>query len=279
MKTISLGYSTCPNDTFIFYAMINGKIDTSGLRFRDTLADVEQLNRMAFEKALDATKLSYQAFGLLLDDYILLRSGGALGRGCGPLLVSARPAGPSDLVGKKIAIPGRHTTAAMLLKLYNKGYTDLIEMTFEKIMPAVKAGIADGGIIIHEGRFTYEREGLFKVVDLGDWWEETTGFPIPLGGIFARRDLGEETIKAIDSCIRKSVEYAMLHQEEPMEYMKKYAQELSEDVIEKHVGLYVNSFSVDIGDEGVKAIEYLLKTGYECGIFEHYREDFVVSAT
>jgi len=277
VKPFSLGFSTCPNDTFIFYALIKGKIDTSELRFREILTDIEKLNKMAFKKTLAVTKLSYQAFGLLLDDYVLLRSGGALGRGCGPILISARPAGTNDLIDKKIAIPGRHTTAAMLLKLYNNDYKNLVEMSFEKIMTAVKTGAVDAGLIIHEGRFTYEKEGLFKLVDLGDWWEETTGFPIPLGGIVARRDLGEETIAVIDSGIRRSVEYAMLHPEEPMAYIKEYAQELSENVIREHVALYVNSFSLDIGEEGINAIKYLLKTGYEKGIFKNYRDDFVVS--
>ena len=276
MKTISLGFSTCPNDTFIFYALIEKKVNLRELCFQEILADVEKLNKMAFEKMLDVTKLSYQAFGLLLDDYILLRSGGALGRGCGPILVSASPVGTNDLIDKKIAIPGRHTTAAMLLKLYNNDYKNLVEMSFEKIMTAVKTGAVDAGLIIHEGRFTYEKEGLFKLVDLGDWWEETTGFPIPLGGIVARRDLGEETLAVVESGIRRSVEYAMLHPEEPMAYIKEYAQELSENVIREHVALYVNSFSLDIGEEGINAIKYLLKTGYEKGIFKNYRDDFVL---
>jgi 1,4-dihydroxy-6-naphthoate synthase len=278
VRLLTIGFSTCPNDTFIFYALIKKKIENCGLRFSETLADLETLNEMAFKRKLDATKLSYQAFGHLVDDYMLLRSGSALGRGCGPLLISNHRYEPNELVDKKIAIPGQYTTAAMLLKLYNNQYKNLVAMSFEKIMPALKKGTVEAGVIIHESRFTYEKEGLVKIVDLGNWWEETTGLPIPLGGIFARRNLGEETIAAIDFCIKKSVEYALFHKKEPMVYIKEHAQELSDNVIRQHIELYVTPFTVDLGDEGVNAIRYLLKTGYEKGIFKTYRDDFVIEA-
>ncbi|HDP69553.1 MAG TPA: 1,4-dihydroxy-6-naphthoate synthase [Actinobacteria bacterium] len=282
MNSLSIGFSTCPNDTFIFYALMNNKMKCK-INFAETLEDVETLNKMAFDSELDVTKLSFQAFGHLLDDYLLLRSGSALGRGCGPLLVSNKKYEPEELINKKIAIPGKYTTAAMLLKLYNntvsadrQDYNNLIEMSFEKIIPAIKDGIVDAGVIIHESRFTYEKEGLKKIVDLGNWWEKTTGLSIPLGGIFAKRGLGEETIKKIDTCIRNSVEYAFSHREELMGYIKKYAQELSDDVINQHIDLYVNQFSIDLGEEGIEAVRYLLKKGYKKGIFESYREDFVI---
>lgn len=276
MKSLTIGFSTCPNDTFIFYALIKNKIKDCDLNFSETLADIETLNELAFKGNLDVTKLSYHAFGHLVNDYILLRSGSALGRGCGPLLISNHRYEPNELVDKKIAIPGQYTTAAMLLKLYNNQYKNLVAMSFEKIMPAIKEGTVEAGVIIHESRFTYEKEGLVKIVDLGNWWEETTGLPIPLGGIFARRNLGKETIAAVDSCIKKSIEYALLHKEEPMGYIKEYAQELSDDVIRQHVDLYVNPFTVDLGDEGIVAIRYLLKMGHEKGIFKTYRDDFVI---
>jgi len=289
MNPLTIGFSTCPNDTFIFYALMNNKINHD-FNFTKTLDDVETLNKMAFDSELDITKLSFQAFGHLVDDYVLLRSGSALGKGCGPLLISRQKCSPEELlstdrqgVDKKIAIPGKYTTAAMLLKLYNntvfadrQEYKNLVEMSFEKIMPAIKNGDVDAGVIIHESRFTYEKEGLAKIVDLGSWWEKTTGLPIPLGGIFAKRSLGKETILKIDSCIKKSVEYAFSHKEEPMEYIKKYAQELSDDVIKQHIELYVNQFSIDLGEEGIEAVRHLLKKGYEKGIFETYREDFVI---
>ncbi len=282
MNPLTIGFSTCPNDTFIFYALMNNKINHD-FNFTETLDDVETLNKMAFGSELDITKLSFQAFGHLVDDYVLLRSGSALGKGCGPLLISRQKCSSKELVDKKIAIPGKYTTAAMLLKLYNntmstdrQEYKNLVEMSFEKIMPAIKNGDVDAGVIIHESRFTYEKEGLAKIVDLGSWWEKTTGFLIPLGGIFAKRSLGKETILKIDSCIKKSVEYAFSHREESMGYIKKYAQELSDDVIKQHIELYVNRFSSDLGKEGIEAVKYLLKKGCEKGIFETYREDFII---
>jgi len=276
MSSLTIGFSTCPNDTFIFYALMKKKVGNSELRLTETLADVETLNEMAFRSKLDITKLSYHAFGHLVDDYILLRSGSALGRGCGPLLISDLAYSPEDLTDKKIAIPGQYTTAAMLLKLYNNQFKQLIPMSFEKIMPAIKEGKVNAGVIIHESRFTYQNEGLKKIVDLGSWWEDTTGLPIPLGGIFAKRSLGKEIIANINKSITKSVEYAFSHPQEPMEYIKQYAQELSEDVIRQHIDLYVNSYSIDLGNEGIEAIRYLLKLGYEKGVFKTCRDDFII---
>jgi len=275
MKTYSLGFSTCPNDTFIFYALVNGRLNHCKLRFRERLADVETLNRMALRRELEVTKLSYHAFGHLVDDYVLLRSGSALGRGCGPLLVSRQACPPEELQDKKIAIPGKYTTAAMLLRLYAE-YKNLVEMGFEKIIPAVKEGMADAGVIIHESRFTYEKEGLARIVDLGQWWEETTGMPVPLGGIFARRDLGTEELAAVDSCLKESIRYAFSHKEEPMDYIREHAQELEDEVIEKHINLYVNPFTLDLGEEGIQAVRHMLKMGYDKGLFKSYRDDFVV---
>lgn len=275
MKTYSLGFSPCPNDTFIFYALVRGRLNHCKLRFREMLADVETLNQMAFRRELEVTKLSYHAFGHLVDDYVLLKSGGALGRGRGPLLVSRQACSPEELQDKKIAIPGKYTTAAMLLRLYAE-HKNLVEMSFEKIIPAVKMGVADAGVIIHESRFTYEKEGLVRIVDLGQWWEETTGLPVPLGGIFARRDLGIEKLAAVDSCLKESIQYAFSHREEPMEYVREHAQELEDDVIKKHVNLYVNSFTLDIGEEGIQAVRHILKMGYDKSLFRRYREDFVV---
>lgn len=276
MSSLTIGFSTCPNDTFIFYALMKNKIGDSKLRLTETLADVETLNEMAFQGKLDITKLSCHAFGHLVDDYILLRSGSALGRGCGPLLISDLSYKPEDLINKRIAIPGQYTTAAMLLRLYDNRLEQLIPMSFEKIMPAIKEGKVDAGVIIHESRFTYQNEGLKKIADLGSWWEDTTGLPIPLGGIFAKRSLGKEIIANINTSIKKSVEYAFSHLQEPMEYIKQYAQELSEDVIRQHIDLYVNSYSIDLGVEGIEAIRYLLKLGYEKGVFKTYRDDFVI---
>ncbi|MGD2080223.1 MAG: 1,4-dihydroxy-6-naphthoate synthase, partial [Nitrospirota bacterium] len=193
-KDLTLGYSPCPNDTFIFYALVRGKIETGGLSFLETLEDVETLNRMALRGALDVTKVSTHALGFLREDYCLLRSGGALGRGCGPLIVAREPLEARDLRGKRIAIPGTLTTAYLLMRLFDPMLKDIEAMPFHRIMDAVSSGSADAGLIIHEGRFTYPGYGLHEVLDLGRWWEDATGLPIPLGSIVAKRELGTETL-------------------------------------------------------------------------------------
>lgn len=257
-RTLTLGYSPCPNDTFIFYALTHGLIDLPGLAFDQRLEDVETLNRLALDGALDLTKTSYHALGHLRNDYALLRSGGALGRGCGPLVVARQATDMARLRGQRIAIPGRLTTANLLLQLCGSGYEELLVLPFDRIMAAVAGGEADAGVIIHESRFTYRSHGLAQVLDLGAWWEEETGLPIPLGGILARRSLGAETIRRIDAALRQSVDYAFAHPQESRRYIKEHAQELEDAVIESHIGLYVNDFSRDLGDEGVRAVEALL---------------------
>lgn len=267
-KNLTLGYSPCPNDTFIFYALVRGRIETGGLSFTETLEDVETLNRMAMRGALDVTKVSFNALGFLRDDYCLLRSGGALGRGCGPLIVAREPLRAQDLRGKKIAVPGMLTTAYLLMRLFDPMLKDVEAMPFHRIMEAVASGSADAGLIIHEGRFTYPRYGLHEVMDLGRWWEEATGLPIPLGAIAAKRELGTETINKVDSLIRESLLYARAHPEEPMSYIKEHAQEMEDEVIRKHIELYVNDFSVDLGDEGTRAVEEFFRRAEEKRLIE-----------
>ncbi|MCX9085596.1 MAG: 1,4-dihydroxy-6-naphthoate synthase [Candidatus Methanoperedens sp.] len=261
---ISLGYSPCPNDTFIFYALSHDKLDHD-FEFEVTLSDVETLNRMALIKKLDITKASFHGFGLVMDEYCLLRSGSAFGRGCGPLIVAKRPMDPNELYSKRIAIPGKMTTSYLLLLLFMPDVKNIIEMPFNKIMNAVSMGTVDAGLIIHESRFTYPQYGLVKLVDLGEWWEEKTGLPIPLGGILARRELGVPVINKIDALIRQSIEYAFRHPGQTREYIKKNAQELDDEVIDQHIKLYVNDFSIDIGG-GVAAVEELMKTAQELDI-------------
>lgn len=269
MKKITLGYSPCPNDTFIFYALVHGRIDTSGLSFIELLDDVETLNLMARNSALDITKVSFHAFGHLRGHYCLLRSGGAIGKGCGPLLVAKRPYAADELRNKKIAIPGRLTTAALLLGIFDPLLAvRVIEMPFHEIIGAVVRGEVDAGLIIHESRFTYQQAGLVGIVDLGRWWEEETGLPIPLGAIIGRRDLGDELIQKVEGLIRLSVEYAFNNPNEPASYIKRHAQELDEEVIRKHIALYVNDYSLDIGDDGLSAVEELFRRAAECGAIE-----------
>ncbi len=265
---MSLGFSPCPNDTFIFYALANKRIGTKGLDFNPLIEDVETLNQLAMKRAIDVTKISCHAFYYLQEDYHFLRAGGAFGRGCGPLLVQESGVGSQRSEIKKIAIPGELTTAFLLLKLYlastpppitHHPSLSFVVMPFYEIMEAVRDGKVDAGLIIHESRFTYQDYGLTQIIDLGDWWEKETGLPIPLGGIIAKKSLGLPTIKTIESLIRASVEYSMLHRKDAMPFIKKYSQELSDDVIFKHISLYVNDYTIDMGDNGEAALNELLK--------------------
>lgn len=266
---LTLGFSPCPNDTFIFYALVNRVIDTRGLDFDLHIEDVETLNRLAMARSLDVSKISCHAFHYLQDDYHFLSSGGAFGRGCGPLIISKRPYTEKDLKNKSIAIPGEMTTAYLLLKLffdatYSAKPLSIIPMLFNEIPAAVRDGRVDAGLIIHESRFTYQEYGLSRVVDLGEWWEKETGLPIPLGGIIARKSLGTK-IEVIENLIRQSVGYSFSHREEAMPFIKKYSQELSEIVINNHIGLYVNNFTLDMGEEGLASLKELLGRAKRAG--------------
>ena len=265
-RTLTLGYSPCPNDTFIFHALVSGLVTAERLSFAERLEDVETLNRLAADAALDVTKVSYGAIPHLVRNYVLLRSGGALGRGCGPLVVAREGFDADALASARIAIPGRNTTANLLLRLFAPDAAAGVEMVYSDIMPAVARGAVDAGLIIHESRFTYPDHGLVKLVDLGEWWEGTTGLPIPLGGILARRDLGEEAIRAVDDAIRRSVEHAFAHPADWKDYVRAHAQEMDEAVQRQHIDLYVNRFTVDLGDEGERAIHELFARARAAGI-------------
>lgn len=266
MQNLTLGYSPCPNDTFIFYALVHGKVACPGFNVSERLEDVETLNQLALGRQLDLTKVSYHAFGHLRDEYALLQSGGALGRGCGPLIISREACTMAQLRGKKIAIPGELTTANLLLQLHGEGFENTIAMPFDRIMPALKSGEVEAGVIIHESRFTYQQQGFFKVLDLGEWWEQDSGCPIPLGGILARRSLGNVRIAAIDRALKNSIEYAYANRQETQSYIKDHAQELEEEVISSHIGLYVNDYSIDLGESGITAVETLLTRAQERGL-------------
>ncbi|NIQ93183.1 MAG: 1,4-dihydroxy-6-naphthoate synthase [Desulfuromonadales bacterium] len=265
-EKLTLGYSPCPNDTYIFYALTHGRVALEGIEIAERLEDVETLNRLALDAVLDLTKISYHALGHLRERYCLLRSGGALGRGCGPLVIANEPTTMAALRGKRVAIPGRLTTANLLLQLYGAGYEQVVVLPFDRIMAALRDGRADAGVIIHESRFTYLDSGFVEVCDLGAWWEAETGLPIPLGGILARRDLGAERIARIDAAVRDSLDYARAHPDEPRHYIRRHAQEISESVTEQHIRLYVNDFSRDLGDEGVGAVEALLGRAEQRGL-------------
>lgn len=265
---LTLGFSPCPNDTFIFHALVHGQACAEPLDFGEAvLADVETLNAWALTGRLDVTKLSFHALGHVLDQYVLLMAGSALGRGCGPLLVARENLPATALPCLTIAIPGKYTTAALLLRMYSPVALTTKVMRFDEIMPAIAAGTVDAGVIIHESRFTFREHGLVMLQDLGAWWEQETGFPIPLGGIVAKRSLGKEKIQAIDRCIRASVSSAFASPEAGMPYIRRHAQELDDKVIKDHIGLYVNPFSVDLGEEGVAAVREFLGRGRQLGVF------------
>lgn len=224
------------------------------------LEDVETLNQQARTGMLDISKLSFAALGHLQDKYGLLRSGAALGRGCGPLVVARPGTKITQLESKKIAVPGLWTTACMLLGLFMSGKPDVVPLPFDKIMPAIQQGSFDFGVIIHEGRFTFKKYGLVKLLDLGEWWESETSLPIPLGGIAIRRDIGQKIVQKVDAAIHASIEYAFNHRSETDSYIKKYAQEMDQAVIRQHIDLYVNNFTSELGNEGAEAIRRLFET-------------------
>lgn len=254
MSAIRLGFSPCPNDTFIFYALTHGRIDTEGLAFEYFTADVEALNSLALRGGADMLKVSYHAWLYLEGRYALLDAGSALGFGNGPLLISNKPWTTEDIPRLTIAIPGEYTTAHLLLKFAFPGVIRKKVMLFSEIEDAVLNGEADAGVIIHENRFTYERKGLLKIMDLGAHWEEKTGSPVPLGGIVARKSLGYETIHKLNRIMKRSVLYAMEHPHETTDFVTAHAQEMDEEVIRKHIGLYVTDFTVDLGTQGKEAI-------------------------
>jgi 1,4-dihydroxy-6-naphthoate synthase len=256
---LTIGFSPCPNDTFIFDALVNRKIDTGGLEFEAVMEDVETLNRMALQEKLDITKISYGVLPRILPAYKVLNAGGALGVGVGPLLVSAGPIDQEEVNDLIIALPGVNTTAHMLFSLAFPGAIKKKFMVFSSIEDAVLSGEADAGVIIHENRFTYEAKGLHKVMDLGDHWEKTTGNPIPLGGIVMNRRYENTLMQQVDEMIRQSLIYSKNAYPELSAFIRSNAQEMEEDVMRKHIGLYVNDYSLNLGFRGRAAVWQMLE--------------------
>ena len=256
---LTLGFSPCPNDTFIFDALVNKKINIEGLEFEVVLEDVETLNKWSFEKKLDITKLSYPAFFQNLDKYVLLNSGAALGKGVGPLLISKVKSQNLKIETNSIALPGENTTANLLFSFAYPEAKNKKHMIFSAIEDSVLNEQTELGVIIHENRFTYQQKGLHKVTDLGEYWEGKMKAPIPLGGIAVRRSIDKETSLKIDKLIRKSIEFAFSNYPLITQYVKQHSQEMSEDVMRQHIELYVNNFSIDLGNDGKQAIETLYK--------------------
>lgn len=272
--TLTLGFSPCPNDTFMFDALVHGRVEAAGLRFAVELDDIEVLNRRALgldpRPPLAITKVSVGALGRLTDRYTVLDAGAALGRGCGPLVLrrgdDERYATLHDLAGARVAIPGEATTANLLLRLLGPAAIERVTLRFDRIMPALVAGEVDAGLVIHESRFTYPDHGLAEVADLGVLWEARTGLPLPLGVIVADRELPAATLAAVEAGLRASVEAAWAEPAHSWPYVRAHAQELDEDVCRQHIALYVNALSATLGDEGRRAIEALVQRMREVGV-------------
>jgi 1,4-dihydroxy-6-naphthoate synthase len=266
--TLSLGFSSCPNDCFMFDAIVNQRIDLEGLEFSVRMADVEALNRAAFAGEAAVTKLSYHAYAHCIRNYVLLDAGSALGRNCGPLLISKRAITTAEVSAGAltIAIPGRYTTANFLLGLAFPEARNKTELLFSAIEGALLDGEYDAGLIIHENRFTYAAKGLQKIVDLGEFWERETGTPIPLGGIVVNRSLPDEVKQTVNRVLRRSVEYAFAHRSASLPFVREHAQEMSEEVMYRHIDLYVNEYSVDLGTEGRRAVTMLFDRAKATGL-------------
>ena len=267
VRTLTLAYSPCPNDTYIFAALTNGLLGGAP-SVRVHFADIEELNTAAARAEHELTKVSYGAIPYLMGDYRILRAGGALGRGCGPLVVT-RPGVAANLAALRdlrIAIPGERTTAFMLLQLALGRRPQTQQVRFDQIIPAVASGAVDAGLIIHESRFTYADAGLVSVADLGEWWESVSGMPIPLGAILARNDLNDAHVLEIDRSIRESLRFARKHEDAIMPFVREHAFEMSDDVMRKHIELYVNDYSDDVGEDGIAAVHELFARARAAGI-------------
>ncbi len=273
MKKIRLGISPCPNDTYAFYYMLKELHKDLPFERELVIADVEELNQRVLAQELHISKVSFFLYGHVRSTYRLLDSGSAMGRGCGPLLLAASPLQIGQIAKSVTALPGRFTTAAMLFRLFMASHgfpecrTEL--MNFALIADSVASGRSGAGVIIHETRFTYMERGLHLIQDLGKWWEEITNMPLPLGGIVASRKLPEKTVEQFNNALRESIRYANRHPEEALKFCARHAQEMAPDVMKQHIELYVNSFTLDMGEEGRQAVEFMMKNGSRHGLFQN----------
>ena len=265
-QLIRVGHSPDPDDAFMFHALANDKIDTGRFRFTHELQDIETLNRRALKGELDVTAVSIHAYAYLLDKYALLPSGCSMGDKYGPMVVSKKILRIADLPNVKIAVPGTMTTAFLALKLLLPQGFEYEVVPFDEILQVVESGKFDAGLIIHEGQLTFQNQGLSLVVDLGVWWQEKTGLPLPLGGNVVRRDLGEETIREVSRLLKESIQYALDHRKESLEHALKYARDMDISLADRFVGMYVNEWTLDYGERGREAVRRLLEEGHKAGI-------------
>jgi 1,4-dihydroxy-6-naphthoate synthase len=265
-RLITVGHSPDPDDAFMFYALAHGKIDTGDLVFRHELQDIETLNRRALKGELDVSAVSIHAYAFLLEKYALLPSGCSMGDRYGPMVIARNPIAIRDLARVKIAVPGTMTTAFLTLRLLLPQGFDYEVIPFDEIIPAVAAAKFDAGLIIHEGQLTFQNRGLRLVVDLGVWWQEETGLPLPLGGNVVRRDLGTQTIRTISRLIKESIRYSLNHRQDALTYALKYARDMGRDLADRFVGMYVNDWTLDYGPRGRAAVAKLLEEAYRSGV-------------
>jgi 1,4-dihydroxy-6-naphthoate synthase len=275
VREITIAHSPDSDDAFMFYGLATSKVRVPGLRFTHTLTDIETLNRKAMEGVYDVTAISFHAYPYIQDKYALLPSGGSVGEGYGPMIVSRHAFNLDDIKTKKIAIPGRLTTAYLALQLFAPGVETEV-VPFDQIIPQILEGKYEAGLIIHEGQLTYDRSGLQRVVDLGRWWQQVTGLPLPLGGNAIRRALGAELMSSVGNALKESIQYALEHREEALSYAMQFARDLDTSMADKFVGMYVNERTLDYGTDGREAVRRLLAMGHSAGIIpQEARVDFV----
>jgi len=265
-QTITVGHSPDPDDAFMFYALAHGKIDTGNLVFRHELQDIETLNRRALKGELEVSAVSIHAYAFLLERYALLPTGCSMGDRYGPMVIARKPMGVSDLKSVRIAVPGTMTTAFLTLRLLLPQGFEYDVVPFDEIIPAVASGKFDAGLIIHEGQLTFQNQGLHLIVDLGVWWQEKTGLPLPLGGNVVRRDLGAETIREVSRLIKESIRYSLAHRQDALDYALNYARDMDRDLADRFVGMYVNDWTLDYGPRGRAAVAKLLEEAHRAGI-------------
>src|SRR4051794_34483608 len=265
-RLITVGHSPDPDDAFMFYALAHDKIDTGDLAFRHELQDIETLNRRALNGELEVTAVSIHAYAHLLDKYALLPSGCSMGDRYGPMVVARQPLTVDELATKRIAVPGTLTTAFLTLRLLLPRGFEFEVLPFDQILDAVAAGKYDAGLIIHEGQLTFQNQGLRLIVDLGVWWQERTGLPLPLGGNVVRRDLGPDVIRRVSGLLKQSIRYALDHRGEALDYALKYARDMDKGLADKFVGMYVNEWTLDYGPRGREAVRRLLDEGHRAGV-------------
>jgi 1,4-dihydroxy-6-naphthoate synthase len=265
VREISVAHSPDSDDAFMFYGLATSKVRVPGLKFNHTLCDIETLNRQAQEGVYDVTAISFHAFPYIQEDYALMSCGGSVGDGYGPLLVSTRPFTQDEIKRRKIAVPGKLTTAYLALQLFAPGI-EVEVVPFDQIIPQILEGKYEAGLIIHEGQLTYDKSGLHRVVDLGRWWQKVTGLPLPLGGNAIRRSLGPETMASVTQALRESIQYAIDHREEALSYAMQFARDLDTQLADKFVGMYVNERTLDYGNDGREAVRRLLEMGHNAGI-------------